>query len=535
MSIKSMDVKNSIINGRMTIGMELGSTRIKTVLTGEDHMPVASGSYDWENDCVNGIWTYSLDKIWEGIRLSYKAMAEDVLARYGARIRKVRAIGISAMMHGYLVLDKEEKLLTPFRTWRNNITGQASEILTKLFNFPIPQRWSIAHLYQAILNGEEHIGEINYMTTLAGYVHWKLTRSKVLGIGDASGVFPIDPKTGSYDRQMIAQFEELVSPLKLTWGLEDILPDVLPAGAEAGKLTVEGACLLDETGQLESGIPLCPPEGDAGTGMVATNSIAARTGNVSAGTSVFAMIVLEKELSKAYPEVDMVTTPAGKPVAMVHSNNCTSDYDAWIGLFAEAFKALGNDVSKPKLYDTLLGAALQGDPDCGGLLSYGYVSGEHITHFEQGRPLFVRSAGSRFNLANFMRVKLFSALGALKTGMDILMGKEAVKVDEILGHGGFFKTREVGQRMMAAALNVPVSVMETAGEGGAWGIALLAAYMAGREEGESLEDFLQNKVFTGRQVSTVAPDPSDVEGFNQFMERYTKGLAIERAAIDNLK
>ncbi len=533
MSVES--IKNSIINGRMTIGMELGSTRIKTVLTGEDNMPVASGSHDWENSCVNGIWTYSLDEIWEGIRLSYKAMAEDVLAKYGTRIRKVRGIGVSAMMHGYIVLDKEERLLTPFRTWRNNITGQASEKLTGLFNFPIPQRWSIAHLYQAILNGEEHIKDINYITTLAGYVHWKLTRSKVLGIGDASGVFPIDAETGYYNRQMMAQFDELVCPLGLPWKLEDILPDVLPAGENAGRLTVEGACLLDATGQLESGIPLCPPEGDAGTGMVATNSIAARTGNVSAGTSVFAMIVLEKELSAAYPEVDMVTTPAGKPVAMVHSNNCTSDYDAWIGLFAEAFRALGFDVSKPKLYDTLLGAALRGDPDCGGLLSYGYVSGEHITHFEEGRPLFVRSADSRFNLANFMRVNLFAALGALKTGMDILMEKEAVKVDEILGHGGFFKTSEVGQKIMAAALDVPVSVMETAGEGGAWGISLLAAYMACKEDGESLEDFLQNKVFTGCRVSTVEPDPTDVEGFNKFMERYTKGLAIERAAVENLK
>ena len=535
MSAESMDIKNAIISGRTTLGMELGSTRIKTVLTGEDHMPVASGSYDWENSCVNGIWTYSPEKIWEGIRLSYKAMAEDVLARYGTRIRKVGAIGISAMMHGYIVLDKEERLLTPFRTWRNNITGQASEKLTGLFNFPIPQRWSIAHLYQAILNGEEHIKDISFMTTLAGYVHWKLTGSKVLGIGDASGVFPIDPATGSYNRRMIGQFEELVRPLELPWRLEDILPDVLPAGEKAGTLTVEGACLLDETGQLESGIPLCPPEGDAGTGMVATNSVAARTGNVSAGTSVFAMLVLEKELSSAYPEVDLVTTPSGKPVAMVHSNNCTSDYDAWIGLFAEASRALGNDVSKSKLYDTLLGEALRGDPDCGGLLSYGYVSGEHITHFEQGRPLFVRSADSRFNLANFMRVNLFSALGALKTGMDILMSRESVRVDEILGHGGFFKTKEAGQRIMAAALNVPVSVMETAGEGGAWGISLLASYMAYRENGESLEDFLLGKVFAGCQVSTVEPDPSDVAGFNEFMKRYTKGLAIERAAVENLE
>lgn len=528
-------IRNSIISGRMTIGIELGSTRIKTVLTGEDNMPLASGSHDWENSCINGIWTYSIEEIWQGIQLSYKAMAEDAQAKYGTPIKKVSGIGFSAMMHGYLVFDREEKLLTPFRTWRNNITGRASEELTKLFGFPIPQRWSIAHLYQAILNGEEHIDRIDFMTTLAGYVHWKLTGEKVLGIGDASGVFPIDAATGYYNRYMIGQFEELISSKKLSWKLEDILPGVLPAGAEAGRLTEEGARLLDVTGQLEAGIPLCPPEGDAGTGMVATNSVAARTGNVSAGTSVFAMIVLEKDLSAAYPEVDMVTTPSGKPVAMVHSNNCTSDYDAWIGLFAEATKALGFEVSKAKLYDTLLGAALQGDPDCGGLLSYGYVSGEHITHFEEGRPLFVRSADSRFNLANFMRVNLFAALGALKTGMDILMSREAVKVDEILGHGGFFKTREVGQRVMAAALNVPVSVMETAGEGGAWGISLLAAYMARKEDGETLEDFLKNKVFTGCQVTTVEPVQSDVEGFNKFIERYTKGLAIERAAVENLK
>lgn len=535
MSTGTNDIRNSIIGGKTAIGIELGSTRIKTVLTGEDHMPVASGSYDWENSYVNGIWTYSPEKIWEGIRLSYKAMAEDVLARYGTRVQKVNGIGISAMMHGYIVLDKEERLLTPFRTWRNNITGQASEKLTGLFNFPIPQRWSIAHLYQAILNGEEHINNINYMTTLAGYVHWKLTGSKVLGIGDASGVFPIDQATGDYNRHMLGQFEELVGPLGLPWKLADILPEVLPAGEKAGVLTEEGACLLDESGQLESGIPLCPPEGDAGTGMVATNSVAARTGNVSAGTSVFAMIVLEKELSAVYPEVDLVTTPAGRLVAMVHSNNCTSDYDAWIGLFAEALKALGADVSKGKLYDTLLGAALMGDPDCGGLLSYGYVSGEHITHFEEGRPLFVRSSGSRFNLANFMRANLFSALGALKTGMDILMGNESVKIDEILGHGGFFKTREAGQRIMAAALNVPVSVMETAGEGGAWGISLLASYMACRQEGETLEDFLIHKVFAGREVCTVAPEPSDAAGFNEFMKRYTKGLAIERAAVESLE
>jgi sugar (pentulose or hexulose) kinase len=439
------------------------------------------------------------------------------------------------MMHGYMVFDKDEKLLTPFRTWRNNITGQASETLTKLFNYPIPQRWSIAHLYQAILNQEEHISDIRYMTTLAGYIHWKLTGQKVLGVGEASGVFPIDLGTKSFNMQMIEQFNEQIGALNLSWRLENILPTVLVAGEKAGVLTAAGAQLLDVTGQLQSGIPFCPPEGDAGTGMVATNSVTVRTGNVSAGTSVFAMIVLEKELSKAYSEIDLVTTPDGKLVAMAHSNNCTSDNDAWIGLFAEVTKALGMNIDKSELYEPLLSMALQGDPDCGGLLAYGYISGEHVTHFEEGRPMFVRSSNSNFNLANFMRVNLFTSLGALKTGLNILLEKESVNVDEILGHGGFFKTKDVGQKIMAAAFNVPVSIMETAGEGGAWGIALLASYMINRTENESLEDFLKQKVFAGKQGKSIAPDPSDVAGFNEFMKRYTQGLVIERTAVENLK
>lgn len=535
MSLGSDKIKNSIVNGETIIGIELGSTRIKTVLTGLDNMSVASGSHDWENSCVNGIWTYSLDDIWEGIQESYRSMADSVREQFGVALRTVKAIGLSGMMHGYMVFDRNEKLLTPFRTWRNNITGAASEALTKLFDYPVPQRWSIAHLYQAILNHEEHVPAISHMTTLAGYIHWKLTGRKVLGIGEASGVFPIDLNTKNYNRKMVGQFNELVMKHNLPWRLEAILPAVLPAGEKAGELSPEGARLLDATGLLQPGIPLCPPEGDAGTGMVATNSIAPRTGNVSAGTSVFAMVVLEKELSGSYPEIDIVTTPEGRMVAMVHSNNCTSDYDAWIGLFGEAVKALGFSVDKPKLYDTLLGMALNADPDCGGLLSYGYISGEHITRFEEGRPLFVRSSNSSFNLANFMRVNLYAALGALKTGLNILFEKEAVKVDEILGHGGFFKTREAGQKIMSAALGVPVSVMETAGEGGAWGIALLASYMVNREGNESLEDFLKHRVFDGKKKSSVAPDPIDIAGFNEFMKRYTKGLAIERAAVDNLK
>jgi sugar (pentulose or hexulose) kinase len=529
------EIRNAINNGKTFIGIELGSTRIKTVLIDSDNTPIASGNHDWENSYVNNVWTYSLEDIWKGVQSSYQRMASNVKDQYGVTIQTTGAIGFSAMMHGYMVFDQDENLLTPFRTWRNNITSQASEALTKLFNYPIPQRWSIAHLYQAILNQEEHIANINYMTTLAGYIHWKLTGQKVLGVGEASGVFPIDLKTKAFNQQMIGQFNELVGPRNLPWHLEDILPTVLVAGEKAGQLTAAGAQLLDVTGQLKPGIPLCPPEGDAGTGMVATNSVAVRTGNVSAGTSVFAMIVLEKELSKAYPEIDLVTTPDGKLVAMAHSNNCTSDYDAWIGLFAEAIKALKLNVDKPLLYDTFLGMALQGDPDCGGLLSYGYISGEHITHFEEGRPLFVRSSNSRFSLANFMRVNLFTALGALRTGLNILFEKEAVKVEQILGHGGFFKTREVGQKIMAAAINVPVSIMETAGEGGAWGIALLASYMINREDHASLEDFLNQKVFAGKQGSSIAPDPKDITGFNEFMERYIQGLPIERAAVKQLQ
>jgi sugar (pentulose or hexulose) kinase len=535
MSLELNDVKNAIINGQTFIGIELGSTRIKTVLIDANNTPIASGSYDWENSYVNNIWTYSLEDVWKGVQGSYRKMANSVNDKFGVAIQTTSAIGFSAMMHGYMVFDKNDNLLTPFRTWRNNITGQASEALTKLFGYPIPQRWSIAHLYQAILNQEKHISDIQYLTTLAGYIHWKLTGNKVLGVGEASGVFPIDLKTKDFNKKMIGQFDELISSKNLSWRLEGILPSVLVAGEKAGVLTAEGAKLLDISGQLQPGIPLCPPEGDAGTGMVATNSVSARTGNVSAGTSVFAMIVLEKDLSRAYSEIDQVTTPDGKLVAMVHSNNCTSNYDAWIGLFDQAIKALGMEVDKPKLYDTLLGMALQGDPDCGGLLSYGYISGEHITHFEEGRPLFARSSSSNFNLANFMRVNLFTSLGALKIGMNILLEKESVKVEKILGHGGFFKTKEVGQKIMAAAMNVPVSIMETAGEGGAWGIALLASYMVNRTDNEPLGDFLNRKVFAGKQGETVDPDPADVEGFNQFIQRYTEGLAIERAAVDHLK
>ena len=528
-------VQNSLETGRTALGVEFGSTRIKAVLIGEDHMPIASGSHEWENQYENGVWTYGLDAVWIGLQESFGKLGSHVLEKYGTPLRTVGAIGFSAMMHGYMAFDKAGNLLVPFRTWRNTITGRASEQLTDLFQFNVPQRWSIAHLYQAILNKEPHIKDISYLTTLAGYVHWRLTGQKVLGVGEASGMFPIDSKTNGSDQRRIELFNDRIKAKNIPWKLQDILPGVLVAGDAAGTLTADGARLLDPAGQLEAGIPLCPPEGDAGTGMVATNSVAERTGNVSAGTSVFAMIVLEKDLSKLYPEIDMVTTPAGKPVAMVHSNNCTSDLNAWIDLFQEFTNALHLEISQSELFEMLYQTALEGDADCGGLLAYNYLSGEHITHFEEGRPLFVRTPDSRFTLANLMRVHLFSALGALKIGLDILFLQEQVRIDQIRGHGGFFKTKGVGQQIMAAAMNVPVSVMETAGEGGAWGIALLASYMLNKAGNEPLEAYLRNRVFAGEQGATIAPDPGDVAGFTTFMERYKKGLIIEKAAIEALR
>src|SRR6266508_218657 len=535
MNVNRNDTQKAIESGKTVLGIEFGSTRIKAVLIGEDHLPIASGSYDWENRYENGVWTYSLEDIWTGLQESYRKLSSEVLEKYNAPLQTIGALGFSAMMHGYLAFGVGGNLLVPFRTWRNTITGPASEQLTDLFQFNIPQRWSIAHLYQAILNKEPHVKDISHLTTLAGYVHWKLTGQKVLGVGEASGMFPIDSTTNDYDERKIELFNERLKAEKIAWKIKDILPKVLVAGDAAGALTAEGARLLDPAGQLQAGIPFCPPEGDAGTGMVATNSVGARTGNVSAGTSVFAMIVLEQPLSQVYPEIDMVTTPTGKPVAMVHSNNCTSDLNAWVDLFQEFTNALGVEMSESKLYETLYQKALTGDADGGGLLAFNYVSGEHITHLEEGRPMFVRTPESRFTLANFMRVHLFSALGALKIGMDILFEQEHVKLDQLLGHGGFFKTKEVGQRIMAAAMNVPVSVMETAGEGGAWGIALLASYMLHKSANEPLEAYLSNKVFAGENGTTIAPDQRDVDGFTAFMERYKKGLVIERAAVDGLR
>ena len=529
------DTRKAIETGKTVLGIEFGSTRIKAVLIGDDYRPVASGSYDWENRYENGIWSYSLEDVWTGLQESYRKLSKEVSEKYNTPLQTIDAIGFSAMMHGYMAFDKDGNLLVPFRTWRNTTTAQAANELTKLFQFNVPHRWSIAHLYQAILNKEPHIRNISYQTTLAGYVHWKLTGQKVLGVGDASGMFPIDSKTNDYDASKIELFNERLAAENIAWKLQDILPKVLTAGEAAGVLTEQGAKLLDPTAQLQTAIPLCPPEGDAGTGMVATNSVAERTGNVSAGTSVFAMIVLEKELSKVHPEIDMVTTPSGKPVAMAHSNNCTTDLNAWIGLFRELVDALGVEISQSKLFEMLYQKALTGEPDGGGLLAYNYFSGEPITHLEQGRPLFVRTPESRFSLSNFMRTHLFSALGTLKIGLDILFEQEQVKIDRVLGHGGFFKTEEVGQKMMATAMNVPVSVMETAGEGGAWGIALLASYMLRKEEKEPLEAYLSNKVFAAENSTTIAPDPRDVHGFTVFMERYKEGLPIERTAVDTLK
>jgi sugar (pentulose or hexulose) kinase len=529
------DAQNAIESGKTVLGIEFGSTRIKAVLIAEDHEPIASGSHEWENRYEKGIWTYSLEDIWTGLQESYQKLSNEVFEQYNIPLQTISAIGFSAMMHGYMAFDKDENLLVPFRTWRNTITGRASKELTHLFQFNIPQRWSIAHLYQAILNKEPHVKDISHLTTLAGYVHWKLTGQKVLGVGEASGMFPIDSKTNDYDERMIGLFNERLRAENISWQLQDILPEVLMAGDLAGDLTKEGARLLDLTRGLQAGIPLCPPEGDAGTGMVATNAVAERTGNVSAGTSVFAMIVLENALTKVYPEIDMVTTPTGKPVAMVHSNNCTSDLNAWVDLFQEFTDVLGVEIHQSRLFEVLYQQALSGEADGGGLLAYNYLSGEHITHLEEGRPLFVRTPESRFTLSNFMRVHLFSALGALKIGLDILFEQEQVKIDKITGHGGFFKTKDVGQRIMAAAMKVPVSVMETAGEGGAWGIALLAAYMIRKVENESLEAYLFNKVFAEEKGTTIAPDQADVDGFSAFMERYKKGLVIEKTAVDGLR
>lgn len=528
------DTKELIANGEAILGIEFGSTRIKAVLIDENHKPIASGDHIWENRLENGFWTYHEDEIWSGLQDSYANLKKDVESKYGVKLTKIAALGFSAMMHGYLAFDKEGKLLVPFRTWRNSTTGEAAEKLSALFEYNIPERWSISHLYQAILNGEDHVKDIAFFTTLAGFIHWKLTGEKVLGVGDASGMFPIDPKTKQYDATMIEKFENLIAEYHFPWKLTEILPEIRLAGETAGTLTETGAKLLDPSGELEAGVPIAPPEGDAGTGMVATNSVKQRTGNVSAGTSVFAMVVLDKELSRYYPQIDMVTTPDGSLVAMVHANNCTSDLNAWVGLCGEVLDAFGVKVSGDELYGTLYRKSLEADPDCGGLLSYGFLSGENIMNCVEGRPMFVRTPESKFTLANFMRSHLYASFGALKVGMDLLLQQEKVEIDAIYGHGGIFKTKGVAQNFLAAALNTPVSVMETAGEGGPWGMAVLAAYLVKKAEGESLEDYLADKVFADAEGSSVEPDAKDVEGFNAFATRFKDGIAVEQTAVEKL-
>lgn len=531
--LKEMSAKTIIESGKAILGIEFGSTRIKAVLIDTDNNPIAQGSFEWENQLVDGLWTYSIDTIWKGLQDCYADLRKNVKAEYDCEIKQLAAIGISAMMHGYMAFGKDENILVPFRTWRNTNTAKAAAELSELFHFNIPLRWSISHVYQAILNGEEHINKIDFLTTLAGYIHWQLTGKKVLGVGDASGMLPIDSNTNNYDAEMVAKFDKLIEPKNLGWKILDILPEVLNAGEDAGVLTEEGAKKLDPSGTLQAGTPLCPPEGDAGTGMVATNAVRQRTGNVSAGTSSFSMIVLEKALSKPYEVIDMVTTPDGSPVAMVHCNNCTSDLNAWVGLFKQYQELLGVPVDMNEVFGKLYNHALEGDADCGGLIAYNYISGEPVTGLAEGRPMFVRSANDHFNLANFMRANLYASVAVLKIGNDVLFKDEKVQVDRITGHGGLFKTKGVGQRILAAAINSPISVMETAGEGGAWGIALLAGYLVNNEEKLSLADYLDKKVFAGNTGVEIAPTAEDVAGFDKYIETYKAGLAIEKAAVEN--
>ena len=523
-----MDLKN------MTLGIEFGSTRIKAVLIDERHVPAASGSFDWENRLEDGIWTYSLEEVHRGLQACYADLARDVREKYGVPLTEVGALGVSGMMHGYLPFDRDGKALTAFRTWRNTITGEAAERLTERFGFNIPQRWSVAHLYQAMLNGEAHLSRLDHLTTLAGYIHWRLTGEKVMGAGEAAGMFPIDSATLDFEAGMVEKFDALIAGKGYSWRFRDVFPKVLAAGQDAGRLTEAGALLLDPTGTLRPGIPLAPPEGDAGTGMAATNSVAVGTGNVSAGTSDFAMVVVDRPLG-VHREIDMVTTPDGATVAMVHCNNCTSDINAWVDLFAEFAGAVGAETDKNRLYTLLFQKALEGEPDCGGLLSYNYFSGEGVTDLDAGRPVFARLPSAKLTLANFMRTHLLSALATLKIGLDILTGEEKVRIDTLYGHGGYFKTPGVGQRMLSAAVGAPVSVMETAGEGGPYGMALLAAYLLRKEPGETLPDYLSQKVFAGAKVVSLTADQSDIAGFEAFLERYRRALPVERAAVETME
>jgi len=530
----TMNCKEAIQNGRTFLGIEFGSTRIKAVLNDEKNITIASGSYEWENKLENGIWTYHLEEIEHGLKECYHSLCENVKKQYDTVLAVVGSIGISGMMHGYMAFDKAGNLLVPFRTWRNAVTEEAAGRLTEVFQFNIPQRWSIAHLYQAILNGEEHTKDIAFITTLAGYIHWKLTGKKVLGIGEASGMFPIDIQTKHYDAAFLKKFDALIENYHFAWKITDILPEILPAGEIAGTLSKEGAAFMDASGRLQSGIKLCPPEGDAQTGMVATNSVAVRTGNVSAGTSIFAMVVLDQALKNLHPEIDIVTTPTGNNVAMVHCNNCTSDINAWVNLFDEFLTACDVKLDKNKLFEILYKKALSGKTDCGGLMAYNYYSGENIMCVNEGRPLFLRSPKADLKLSDFMRTLLYASLSTLKIGTDILFKEEGVTVDKIYGHGGFFKTEGVGQQFLAAALNVPITVMDTAGEGGAWGMAVLAAYMKNKREAESLEMYLDRKVFCNQAGKTIVPNREEVQGFDRFAENYKKCFAVEQAAINSM-
>lgn len=530
---KSMDAKQTIEQGKAVLGIEFGSTRIKAVLIDGANRPIAQGSHEWENQLVDRLWTYSIDAIWHGLQDCYADLRHNVNEQYGVEIEHLAAIGVSAMMHGYMAFGKDGNILVPFRTWRNTNTAKAAAELSQLFNFNIPLRWSIAHVYQCILDGESHVKDIDFLTTLAGYIHWQMTGERVIGIGDASGMLPIDSATNDYDAEMVRKFDELIAPKHLGWKILDILPKALLAGEDAGRLTDEAAHRIDVSGHLHGGAAVCPPEGDAGTGMVATNAVRKRTGNVSAGTSSFSMIVLEKALSRPYEAIDMVTTPCGSPVAMVHCNNCTSDLNAWVSIFREFQQLFGMKSDMNELFGRLYNHALEGDADCGGLLAYNYFSGEPVTGLAEGRPMFVRSANDRFTLANFMRAQLYASVAVLKIGNDVLFKDEHVQVDRITGHGGLFKTKGVGQRILAAAINSPISVMETAGEGGAWGIALLASFLVNNSHRQTLADWLDSEVFEGNTGVEIAPTAEDVAGFDAYIESYHRGLAIEHAAVDN--
>ena len=520
--------------GKTSLGIEFGSTRIKAVLIDDTYTTIAAGDYGWASHLEDGLWSYSQEEIWTGLQTAYAALAEDVENAYGEKLTRVGRIGFSAMMHGYLAFDKNGELLVPFRTWQNTNTSEAHEKLSELFQYNIPERWSIAHLYQAVLNDEEHIGKVDFFTTLAGYVHWKLTGKKVLGVGDASGMFPIDPTTHTYETEFIEKFNAIPEVAAQPWKLADLLPEPLVAGTPAGTLTEEGAKLLDPTGTLQPGITFAPPEGDAGTGMVATNSVRVRTGNVSAGTSIFAMVVLERKLERLHPEVDLVTTPAGDLAGMSHANNFTSDLNAWVGLFGQFAAAIGTPVDAGTLYGTLFRAAIADDVDsnCGGLINYPFRSGEFLAGLPEGRPLFARGPEARMSLGNFMRTQLFSAFSPVKIGMDVMTKDEGVAVDSLVGHGGIFTTPKVAQKILAAAFDTPIKVMSTAAEGGAWGMAVLADYLWHADQ--PLDEFLDARVFADAASTTENPDEGDVAGFEEFFDRFRKGLPIEHVAIESI-